>query len=207
MRATPGAHCPHQEDVVEKSSCFVVLAVLLIGAGCGGSSGSDGNSGTGGVGTGGAATGGAAGAAAGSGGGTAGDKVGIPCASASECPAGGSGETVCLTDWPGGYCAVKGCEQHGHDCPNDPGLGSTSTVGGKCVLAPEETCLALCATKADCRDGYDCLPKGDAAGHGSANVCVPAAGSGTGGAAGSGGMGSGGGGMGSGGMSMDGGGM
>lgn len=151
---------------MKTSSWFVLLAVAWMGAECGGGSDSDDHSGTGGAGAGGAGTGG----------GTAGDEVGIPCASASECPAGGSGEAVCLSDWPGGYCAVEGCESHGHDCPSDPGLGSTSTVGGKCVLAPAATCLALCATKADCREGYDCLPKGDAAGDGSANVCVPAAG-------------------------------
>ncbi|MBI5481729.1 MAG: hypothetical protein HY906_22930 [Deltaproteobacteria bacterium] len=129
-------------------------------------------------------------------------EVGDPCSAASECPAGGSGTTACLTDWPGGYCAVQGCEQHGHDCPNDPGLGGTATTGGKCVLDPDATCLALCATEADCREGYVCEARGDAAGHGSANVCVPPGGStqmGDGGSMG----GDGGGGMGGG----DGGGM
>jgi hypothetical protein len=97
---------------------------------------------------------------------------------------------VCLTDWPGGYCAVDGCEQHGHDCPNDPGLGGTAKIGGKCVIAPTNTCLALCASSADCREGYSCVPKPDAAGHGTADVCFP---DGSGGSSGMGGGGGGGG--------------
>lgn len=100
-------------------------------------------------------------------------KIGSACTVDVECPAGGSGTPVCLTDWPSGYCAVDACADHGHDCPDDPGNGSTSTTGGKCVLAPTARCLALCATDADCRTGYSCASKGDAAGHGNVNVCVP----------------------------------
>ncbi len=105
--------------------------------------------------------------------GASGSRVGDPCRSASDCPAGGSGATTCLISWPQGYCAVSGCAQHGHDCPNDPGLGSTSTVGGKCVNAPTATCLALCADSASCRAGYVCEQRDDAAGHGTSGVCVP----------------------------------
>ena len=64
-------------------------------------------------------------------------------------------------------------------------------------------CLALCAGQADCRDGYECAPKSDSAGHGTADVCVPVQSTGTGGM-GSGGS-SGAGGMGTGGGMMDGG--
>lgn len=132
--------------------------------------------------------------AGGSAGATGGGAVGSACSSASDCPAGGSGSPVCRTDWPSGYCAVADCSDHGHDCPNDPGLGSTATTGGKCVLAPTAMCLALCASDADCRDGYECVPKSDAAGHATADVCFPkATGSGGAGGAGSGGMGTGGG--------------
>ncbi len=102
-----------------------------------------------------------------------GAKVGDPCSSADSCPAGGSGSPACLTDWPGGYCAVEGCEQHGHDCPEDPGLGAVATTGSQCVLAPSATCLALCGNDDDCRPDYACTPKPDAAGHGTATVCVP----------------------------------
>lgn len=106
--------------------------------------------------------------------GTTKDAVGAPCTLASECPIGGSGSAACLTEWPGGYCAVRDCTPHGHDCPGDPGQGSTATTGGKCVLAPTAICLALCAADTDCRPGYACQARDDAAGHGSANVCAPA---------------------------------
>lgn len=182
---------------------IVLLTVLAVG--CGGDTSDPGNGGGGSTAPGGA--GGTAGsnpgdaAAESSGGATAGpSKVGDPCSAPSECPVGGSGSPECLTDWPGGYCAVASCEAHGHDCPDDPGLGGTATTGGKCVLDPEPTCLALCASSSDCRDGYACEPRSDSAGHGSVNVCVPSSSNGSGGMPSSGG----GGGMGGSGM-MDGG--
>ncbi len=197
--------------MLKKTICALLAASM--GTACGGESSetkqaSGGAGGSGATASGGASAGGSAGASAGGSAATdAGQgKVGDPCSSAGQCPAGGSGAPVCLTDWPGGYCAVSSCEVHGHDCPNDPGLGGTATTGGKCVLAPEATCLALCASSADCRDGYECLPKPDAAGHATANVCVPAQTSSGGGGMGGGGSGGGGmGGGGSGGMGTGGG--
>ena len=101
-------------------------------------------------------------------------KLGDACTSADECPAGGSGTPACLSDWPsGGYCVVESCTDHGHDCPGDPGNTTESTTGAKCVLDPEPRCLALCAAAADCRSGYVCTSRTDAAGHASINVCVP----------------------------------
>ena len=97
--------------------------------------------------------------------------LGSPCVADDSCPAGGSGTATCLTEWPNGYCAVEGCSTHGHDCPGDAGNGGTS--GSKCVKAPTPICLLLCDADADCRAGYACASKVDAAGHGSANVCVP----------------------------------
>lgn len=102
-------------------------------------------------------------------------RVGEACAADGDCPAGGSGTATCLSDWPGGYCAVVGCAQHGHDCPEDPGLGGIATAGWSCVLATEASCLALCAGDADCRPEYQCASKPDAAGHGTTEVCVPRA--------------------------------
>lgn len=101
-------------------------------------------------------------------------QIGDACVATTACPAGGSGTPVCLTDWPAGYCAVALCTVHAHDCPEDPGLGNTSSSGSQCVLAPEPTCLALCGSTADCRPGFICAPRADAAGHGTAQVCVPA---------------------------------
>jgi hypothetical protein len=99
--------------------------------------------------------------------GGAGAMVGDPCSEATSCLAGGSGTVVCLGDtYPGGYCAVANCGTHAHDCPGD------ATVS-KCVLAPASICLRLCEIDADCRLGYICLAEEDAAGHGSAKVCIP----------------------------------
>lgn len=155
-----------------------IVVVSTLGIACGSSTPVESG------GKGGAAEGGAGGAEAGSGGGGGGgaggtsataDAVGDACDSGTPCPAGGSGAPMCLTDWPGGYCAVDGCAPHGHDCPNDAGLGGTATAGSKCVLAPTETCLALCAGDADCREEYACVDKEDAASHGPVKVCFPKA--------------------------------
>ncbi len=100
--------------------------------------------------------------------------VGDACSTETSCPVGGSGAAACLAEWPGGYCAVRGCSVHGHDCPGDPGQGLSGT-GSKCVLAPESMCLKLCTQDSDCRDAYACIARPDAAGHGTAQVCVPRA--------------------------------
>lgn len=93
--------------------------------------------------------------------------VGDPCVDESSCPSGGSGTPACLTGtYAGGYCAVVGCATHGHDCPGD---GATA----QCVLAPTATCLRLCRADSDCRVGYGCVDEADAAGHGTAKVCLP----------------------------------
>lgn len=94
--------------------------------------------------------------------------AGAACTAAGECPAGGSGTVACETTWPDGYCLVADCAQHGHDCPLDAQPG-----GGKCVDFDGAKCLAVCASKADCRTGYDCVAQPDTAGHGSFEVCVP----------------------------------
>jgi len=137
--------------------------------------------------------------------------VGDSCEAASECPKGGSGKVVCLTTgYPEGYCAVSDCADHGHDCPSDPGLGGTpGPTSSKCVKSGAgNACLRLCAKKDDCRAGYSCVNRDDAAGHGQASVCLPTdattdAGMSSEGGMGEGGMGEGGmgeGGMGEGGM-------
>jgi len=102
-------------------------------------------------------------------------RVGDPCSVADACPNGGSGTTVCLTTSPGGYCAVKDCAQHGHDCPNDPGLGGTPGANSsQCVtLAIGSYCMRNCSAPADCRTGYTCASRPDASGHAAVSVCVP----------------------------------
>lgn len=100
-------------------------------------------------------------------------RVGSACTASSACPAGAAGRATCVTSWPDGYCVVDGCSSHGHDCPDDPGQDASVTSGSKCVKAPTARCLALCVSEADCRTGYACVAKTDAAGHGSAKVCFP----------------------------------
>ncbi|MCC6521159.1 MAG: hypothetical protein IT373_00725 [Polyangiaceae bacterium] len=163
---------------------LLVGLVVIVSTGC--------NQGDAESGAGGAGAGTGAGGAIGAGGGGA---VGAPCTTADECPAGGSGSPACLSQWPDGYCAVVDCAQHGHDCPGDPGLGGVATTGSQCVLAPTAMCLALCGDNSGCRDGYECVEKSDAAGHGSGKVCFPLASGGGGmnaGGAGGGMMGGGG---------------
>jgi hypothetical protein len=97
--------------------------------------------------------------------------VGAPCTADEACPAGGSGQPVCVQQWPGGYCAVEGCLPHGHDCPGD--AGRDGALGSKCVEDDGLRCLALCGGDSECREGYECVTKQDAAGHGGVGVCVP----------------------------------
>lgn len=148
-----------------KSAALWPLLFLGFGIGCSGTSG-------------GSSTGGQAGASGVAGGttteATTTQRVGAACSDDSQCPSGGSGTPSCLTQWPEGYCAIKDCAVHGHDCPEDPGQAATNpTDGAKCVLSPLATCLALCASDSDCRAGYQCSNRDDAAGHGKATVCVP----------------------------------
>lgn len=103
--------------------------------------------------------------------------VGDPCKAVDVCPqAGGSGTAVCWTSFPGGYCAVADCKPHGHDCPNDPGQGGTAkTTSSTCVKYGTGTaCLRNCIVDGDCRPGYTCVSRDDAAGHGAVKVCLPA---------------------------------
>lgn len=101
--------------------------------------------------------------------------VGDACEEDSQCPEGGSGTADCLEDgWPGGYCSVVECEDHGHDCPDDAGKsGDEGTV--KCVQFDGLQCMKLCGGDDDCREGYECVPVPDAAGHGNVDVCAPPA--------------------------------
>jgi hypothetical protein len=123
-------------------------------AGKGGGGGTPGGSPGGGAGKAGAA--GSAGAPGTGSGGTAvsgGSQIGSSCSSEAECEGGG-----CLRaeqGWPGGSCVKWGCNASG--CPS--GSACFELDGGGSV------CLAKCAERADCRDGYACSPAG---------ACIPA---------------------------------
>ncbi len=80
---------------------------------------------------------------------TAAASWGDTCAEAADCPQGG----FCDTDVPGGLCYLPGC---------DPANGNTDCGGGAAACSDESlvgTCLASCASSADCRqgDGFSCV--------------------------------------------------
>lgn len=90
-------------------------------------------------------------------------KIGDPCGSSIDCSQ--RGERLCDTTQPGGYCTIFSCEPD--SCPDnaacvafnhviDPACGTTTD--GTSPRFERTFCMAPCNEKADCRDGYDCLP-------------------------------------------------
>ena len=70
------------------------------------------------------------------------DSVGAPCDAFSPCGPAGS---VCLPDFPGGFCAIPCLTRV--DCPN----------GSECIEYQDTAvCVAGCASSVDCRAGYVC---------------------------------------------------
>lgn len=78
--------------------------------------------------------------------------IGDDCGTSTDCSV--SGDRVCDTASPGGYCTVAGCEQD--TCPD----------GAVCVefrFDPQRIasswCMASCGGDGDCRtgEGYECL--------------------------------------------------
>lgn len=90
--------------------------------------------------------------------GPSGDVVGGPCTATGGC-AGGS---RCLVegDFPGGSCTI--------DCTG-PGMCPS---GSMCVQENGGTCLDLCSSDADCREGYSCVSKSLLNTSGEALVCM-----------------------------------
>lgn len=70
--------------------------------------------------------------------------VGAACADDGDCGAG----AVCITDLPGGYCSVAGCDTNG--CPEGASCWGFGEAGSYC--------LKDCAAASECRggDGYVC---------------------------------------------------
>lgn len=70
------------------------------------------------------------------------DSVGAPCQAFTPCGPAGS---VCLADFPGGFCAIPCLSRI--DCPN----------GSECIeFQDTAVCVAGCASSVDCREGYVC---------------------------------------------------
>lgn len=89
--------------------------------------------------------------------------IGDSCSVDSECSQ--TGERLCDTSQPGGYCTIFGCDPT--SCPSDESIcvsfGSVlSTVPG--CDNPNRTspyarnfCMKTCGDSGDCRDGYECV--------------------------------------------------
>ena len=111
-----------------------------------------------------------------------GDEIGDSCVSSSDCSQ--SGDRICDTASPEGYCTVPGCDFD--SCPDgsvcirffggvtnttsecDPrtedrttdacGPDDLCTLAGTCVPRTAETrfCMKTCGGNGDCRDKYEC---------------------------------------------------
>lgn len=71
------------------------------------------------------------------------------CDSETDCPAGSACLAESFRGWPGGACAVFGC---------DPESGDGCGDAGTCVATArgDGYCLAACDSDTDCRAGYAC---------------------------------------------------
>lgn len=89
--------------------------------------------------------------------------IGDACSVDAECSA--TGERVCDTSQPGGYCTIFGCSPT--SCPSDESIciafGHIVSTVPECVN-PNRTspytrnvCMATCGGSGDCRSGYDCV--------------------------------------------------
>jgi hypothetical protein len=87
--------------------------------------------------------------------------AGRACADFLEC--GGRASSACIATWPEGYCTELECT---------PGSCETGARCARGIMFPgvsiENFCLAVCATKTDCREGYACVDIGEAE-----DVCAP----------------------------------
>jgi hypothetical protein len=89
--------------------------------------------------------------------------IGDSCSVDTECSA--TGERVCDTTQPGGYCTIFGCDPT--NCPADESIciafGNVVSTAPGCQN-PNRTspyvrnvCMATCNNAGDCRSGYDCV--------------------------------------------------
>jgi hypothetical protein len=95
--------------------------------------------------------------------------IGAVCSSDADC----GDAMVCLMEFKGGACGLKGCNAHA-DCP-DPGL--CAEIDGQPI------CLRSCSTKADCNANRPIESEANCSANltlveaSSSKACVPPAGS------------------------------
>lgn len=89
-------------------------------------------------------------------------KIGDECSVSTNCSA--TGDRLCDTTQPGGYCTLFNCEPG--TCPADSvciNFGTTLAAGPGCTPSQGNSpyqrsfCMANCSGTSDCRPGYECL--------------------------------------------------
>lgn len=89
-------------------------------------------------------------------------KIGDKCTLSTDCSV--SGDRLCDTSQPGGYCTQFNCT--GNTCPDDaacvlfnasiPGCGFDDRNGSFGARTARAFCIAQCSSDSDCRPGYLC---------------------------------------------------
>ena len=121
-----------------------------------------------------------------------GDEIGDECIVSSDCDT--SGQRLCDTQQPGGYCTIQGCaydscpeeavcvrffsggfENRPCDSQDQCSLDELCSLEGLCVPRSSESryCMKSCEGNDDCRDGYECRDFDLAIAHGGEPVLEP----------------------------------
>lgn len=93
-------------------------------------------------------------------------EIGDSCTNSNDCSA--SGDRLCDTTQPGGYCTIFNCDPT--SCPGDESIcvqfGSVLSTVGQCPdpqrPSPQSRtfCMRTCSDSGDCRSGYRCTDLG-----------------------------------------------
>jgi hypothetical protein len=92
-------------------------------------------------------------------------EIGDDCTVSTDCSA--TGDRICDTTQPGGYCTIFNCEPG--TCPEEAvciAFGGSVSTRPECVdrqgTSPFQRtfCMVKCEGDDDCRDGYECIDMG-----------------------------------------------
>jgi hypothetical protein len=99
-------------------------------------------------------------------------QIGDSCTLSTDCSV--TGDRLCDTSMPGGYCTIFGCEVGG--CPGDAVCVEFHPYADRFA---RRFCLAPCDKPSDCRSSYQCVAPADRdalildQNPAHANVCLP----------------------------------